>query len=253
MRRYILLLSFLFLALFNAVAQDYPAPKVPRQMVNDFAKMLSPDEEQRLEQKLRAVNDSTSIEFAIVAVNTVQPNDIEQYAIGLAREWGIGKKDKNNGILILVALKDRKVDIEIAYGLEDRVTDGLAKRIIETDIKPNFKQNKYYEGLDKATNSLIDIVKGRYKADKKSKEGIPTVFIIFLVILAVIILSAIFGKKGGGMGGRGGGWGGPIFWGTMGGLGGGGGSSWGGGGGGGGGFGGFGGGSFGGGGASGDW
>ncbi|UPT68084.1 MAG: TPM domain-containing protein [Sphingobacteriales bacterium JAD_PAG50586_3] len=163
---------------------------------------------------------------------------------------GHRQKEKNNGILILVALNDRKIDIEVGYGLEDRVTDGLAKRVIENDIKPAFKQKNYYQGLDTATNTLIDMVAGRYKAEAKNDKGLPTPLIIFLVIMGIIILISIFGKNSGmgSSGGSGGGMG-PIFWGGMGG----GGSSWGGGGGGGSSFGGFGGGSFGGGGASGDW
>lgn len=244
MRRYILSIWLLVLALGSVNAQEFPEPLSPKRMVNDFAGMLSPDENSLLEQKLRAVNDSNSIEFAIIAINTTGDYDIEDYALKIGRKWGIGKKDKNNGILILVALDDRKIDIEVGPGLEDRVTDGLAKRVIENDIKPAFKQKNYYEGLDKGTNSLIEMVAGRYKADEKGGDGPGIGWIIFIIII-IIILVGVFGKGGGG-GIRGGGIG-PIFWG------GGGGGSWGGGGGGGGGFGGFGGGSFGGGGASGSW
>jgi uncharacterized protein len=248
MRRYLLFIPLLFLALFSANAQDLPEPLSPKRMVNDFAGMLSSDENDRLEQKLRAVNDSNSIEFAIVAVKTTGDYDIEDYSLKLGRKWGIGKKEKNNGILILVALDDRKIDIEVGYGLEDRVTDGLAKRVIENEIKPSFKKSNYFEGLDKGTNALIDITAGRYKADARDKQGPNPVF-IFLIILGVIFVIAFISRKGGG--GSGGGWFAPIFFG--GGFGGGSssGGSWGGGGGGG--FGGFGGGSFGGGGASGSW
>ena len=225
-------------------ANEIPEPLSPPRMVNDFAGMLSTDENSLLEQKLRAVNDSNSIEFAIIAIKTTGNYDIEDYALKIGRQWGIGKKDKNNGILILVALGDRKIDIEVGYGLEDRVTDGLAKRVIENDIKPAFKQKNYYEGLDKATNSLIDMVASRYQADAKDSSKGPGIGVIILIIIGIIVLISIFGGRGGG-GLRSGGMG-PVFWG------GGGGGSWGGGGGGSS-FGGFGGGSFGGGGASGSW
>ncbi|UPT68085.1 MAG: TPM domain-containing protein [Sphingobacteriales bacterium JAD_PAG50586_3] len=92
MRSYILSFWLLLLALGSVSAQDLPEPASPKRMVNDFANMLSPDEYNRLEQKLRAVNDSNSIEFAIVAVSTIGDYDIEDYALKLGRKWGIGKK-----------------------------------------------------------------------------------------------------------------------------------------------------------------
>lgn len=175
---------------------------------------------------------------------------------------GRWRKKKNNGVILLIAIGDRKLSIQTGYGLEGALPDIYTKRIIENDIKPFFKEGNYYAGVDAGTNSIISLVKGEYKNDKpKSKTGIGGAGsgLIILIIIIVIILLL---RRGGG-GGNGGeiidsrGVSDAIFWGMLfgggrnsggGGFGGGfgGGSS-------GGGFGGFGGGSFGGGGSSGSW
>ena len=202
-----------------------------------------------------AYHDSTSTQIAIVNVPSIEPYDIAGYGYRLAETWGIGQKGKNNGILILTAVKERKVNITTGYGMEAIVPDAIAKRITEYTLKPNYKAGNYYKGLDEATSFIIDVASGQYKAeprDTRSSGGdSPIMFWLIIGFLALIILINLR-KRGGG--GRGGGMrtlGGPFFppviFGDF--------SSGRGpfGGGGGGGFGGFGGGSFGGGGASSDW
>jgi uncharacterized protein len=259
----ILLASVLLFVSFLTVAQNIPARPSPPRLVNDFAGVLSPQEEQQLERELVAYDDSTSNQIAIVLINTLEDYPIEEYALKLFREWGVGNKNNNNGIVILAAIKDRKIKIEVGYGLEGAIPDITAGHIIDQDIKPNFRSEDYYQGLSQAAHSLIKAAAGEYKAPanyRKKKGGgsvLPFGFLVF-----IIILIAIFGGRGGRGGGggymsrRGSGWLGPFILGNM--LGGSGSSGWGGGGGGwsgggGGGFGGFGGGSSGGGGASGSW
>ena len=194
-------------------------------------------------------------------MKSVGDNDIAEYAVQLGRKWGIGQKGKNNGILLLAAMNDHKVTIQVGYGDEGALPDITAKQIIDNDITPHFKQNDYYGGLDLATSDIIKYTKGEYKADKKpdddSSGGIGS-SVIILIIIVVFILAFIFRNRGGGggqiIGGRGSA--SPFWWflagDILGGSGRGGGGGWGGGSSGGG-FGGFGGGSFGGGGASGSW
>ena len=260
----IFLVSALLLVSFVTVAQNIPARPTPPRLVNDLANVLSPQEEQQLESELVAYDDSTSNQIAIVLVNTLDDYPIEEYATKLFREWGVGNKKNNNGVVLLAALQDRKVRIEVGYGLEGAIPDIIANHIIENDIKPNFKSGDYYEGLSKAAHSIIKAAAGEYKApaNYRKKKGGGSAF-PFGLLVVIIILIVIFGgrnNRGGGggfMSRRGSGWLGPFILGNM--LGGSssGGSSWGGGGGwsggGGGGFGGFGGGSSGGGGASGSW
>jgi uncharacterized protein len=227
--------------------------------------MLRPDEVQRLEDKLVAYNDSTSSQIAVVTVPTLGDYEIADYAQKLYEAWGIGQKNNNNGVLILVAQQERQVRIQPGYGLEGAIPDALAKRIISNTIAPAFKEERYYDGINRATDQLIALAKGEYKADPStmpqrqrsrdnSGSGIP-----FWLIIGLLVLFLLFRNRGGGGGGRRNrGFGGamipPIIFGDFSGgrgvFGGGGGGF---GGGGGGGFGGFGGGSSGGGGASGNW
>lgn len=260
LRTKIFILTLLcLLGIFSVFAQDFPT--APRgKIVSDFTNTLRADELDLLERKLVAFDDSTSIQIAVVLINSTGGYDIADYAVRLAQQWGVGQKKYDNGIMVLAALGDRTVTIQTGYGIEGAVPDAIAYRIIENDIKPYFRANDYYGGLDAATNSLIAYTKGEYKADPKSKGGEGKFGgLVFIIIIFVIIalLSKGGGKNGGGrvIGGKGSN---DLFWWMLlNGLGGGGRSSGGGSGGGfggsGGGFGGFGGGGFGGGGASGRW
>jgi uncharacterized protein len=256
----IFLLSLLALLFNFAFAQDFP--EKPNTLVNDYSGVLSAEQKQALESKLVAFDDSSSTQIAIAILKSVGDYDINEYAINLGRKWGVGQSGKNNGIMIVVAVGDRKISIQTGYGVEGALPDVYAKRIIDNDIKPEFRAGNYYAGLDAATTSIIKYTKGEYKNDKprvanrKSGGGGSIIIVIIIVIVILIIM-----RKGGGggsevIGGRGAS--NALFWAMLFGSGGGGrggDSGWGGGssGGGGGGFGGFGGGSFGGGGSSGSW
>ncbi len=249
-------LAFFLLLTLSVSAQDIPPRPSPPKLVNDLANQLNPTEEAQLEQKLVAYNDSTSTQITVVIVPTAGEYPMADYAFKLGREWGVGQKGKNNGIVLLWTPNDRKVFIATGYGMEGAVPDAIAKRIVSQEIIPEFKNKMYYRGLDRGVDAIIRAAAGEYQAEPASSsdgEGFPLgiVFMIFLVILFFIFRN----RGGGGGGGRGyRSSGGPIIWpysthsgwGSSSG-------SWGGGGGGGGGFGGFGGGSFGGGGAGGSY
>ncbi len=254
---FFLLISFTVSAQLKDIIARPPNP--PR-LINDYTKTLTAEQLQALEQKMVAYDDSTSNQVVIVIVSKLEGKSLEDAALEILRNWGVGGKENNNGVVILVAKDDRKVTIQMGYGLEGVIPDVTAKAIIDNAITPNFKKENYYRGLDEATDDIIKAAAGRYKAPegygKKSKgRGIGLATIIFILILIFA-----FSGRGGGGGGMvsrrgyrdfGTGW----ILGTLlgGGGGGGGGGGWSGGGGGGGGFGGFGGGSGGGGGASGSW
>jgi uncharacterized protein len=250
-----------------AFAQDFPERSAT--LVTDYTNTLSADDKQKLESKLVAFNDSTSTQIAVVIMKSTGSYDINDYGQQLLRKWGIGQKEKNNGILVIVAISDRKMAIQTGYGAEGPLPDVLTQRIIQNDMKPHFKAGDYYGGLDAATDDIIKATKGEFKADAeqtdKGSGGSGAGIIIIIIIVVILII--IFRNRGGGGGGRqiidrrGGA--SPFWWflaGSMlggsgrssgsdwGGFSGGGGSS-----GGGGGFGGFGGGSGGGGGSSGSW
>lgn len=254
MKKFIVIF-FLSLTYYVGHAQNFPAK--PDKLVNDYTKTLSSQEISHLEQKLVTFDDSTSIQVAVVLINSLEGYDISDYSYQLGRAWGIGGKEKNTGILVLASIGDRKVTIQTGYGMEGILPDAITKRIIENEIKPQFKAGNYFSGLNNATDAIISYTKGEYRNTnpKKIKDGN---FPIGLIILIVIVIISVIGRggKGGGrnvIGGRGGA---DLMWWTLlsglgrGGSGGGGGF---GGGSSGGGFGGFGGGSFGGGGSSGSW
>ncbi|NBA88860.1 TPM domain-containing protein [Emticicia sp. CRIBPO] len=251
-----LLLLFSILT-FGVFAQDIPPKPNPPRLVNDFVGgLLSTDQVNALEKKLVAYNDSTGTQIVVVIVRTTEPYETSEYAFKLGREWGVGQKDFNNGIVLLWAPGTRKVFIATGYGMEGVLPDIYAKKIITNFIAPNFKELRYYEGLDKATDEIIKYASGEYKAEPKDDDGGIGGFIFIIIVLIIIFIIIRKNRGGGGGGGRG------LFdagfpyttytgWGRQSGSWGGGG--WSGGGGGGGGFGGFGGGSFGGGGAGGDY
>lgn len=260
MKRLLLLFSF-FLIVAVGWAQDINSiiNNKPNKLVNDYAGVLSAQEKTDLEKLLVAYDDTTSNQIAVVLVKTLGTLPIEETAVKLFRSWGIGNKKTNNGILILAAIDDRKLRIEVGYGLEGAIPDGVTGSIIRNDITPNFRSGDYFQGLSAAAASLIKAAAGEYKApegyNKRGKKGNNSgVLSIIGIIIFVIIFASIGGGGGGGgfMSRRGyRGVGPTIFWpGGGGGWSGGGGGGWSGGGGG---FGGFGGGSSGGGGASGSW
>jgi uncharacterized protein len=264
---------FWILSIFVSVCafgQEIPARPSPPKLVNDFTRtFLTPDQVQALEQKLVLYDNTTSNQIAIVIVESLGGSSPEDYGTDLGRKWGVGNKNTNNGVVIVVSTGggqgNRKVAIVPGYGLEGAIPDVTAKAIIDNDVIPNFKQGEYYRGLDQAADDIIKAAAGRYTAPagyhaKKKGIGIGSV-IVFIIIFIVIVASRRGGGggKGGMMSRRGYGdfWTGMILGNLLGGgsrgsgwSGGGGGWS---GGGGGGGFGGFGGGGFGGGGSSGSW
>jgi uncharacterized protein len=245
-------LFFIGLLFFNflpASAQDIPARPKPPRLVNDFTQTLTPDQIEALEKKLVVFDDSTSTQVAVVIMGSLNGLEVSDMALKIGRSWGVGGKEYNNGVVFLVAINDRRMNISTGYGVEGALPDITAKHIIEEVVTPNFKQKNYYRGIDEGTDAIIKAVKGEYKAPPKKKNGgSPLVgFLIFVTIILIFIFSGA-GRQGQYVSRRGSrGFMGPMFFPGGGWGGGSSGSS------GGGGFGGFGGGSFGGGGASGGW
>lgn len=183
-------------------------PPVPQTLLSDFAGILSPAEVSTLENKLRAYEDSTSTQIAIVLDRSLGDEDAFEYAFKLAKTWGIGQKDKNNGVLIYVAQAERKIRIVTNVGVQGFLTDALAKRIIETSIKPAFQQGQYYAGLDAAVNDIIKVAAGEYKNDSKDNSaggGMISFLILFAIVIGVILIFSVLSRQSNN-GGRGGGY-----------------------------------------------
>lgn len=243
---------------FGISAQDIPEPMYPYRLVNDFANIFSSAEQQALEQKLLAYNDSTSTQIYVVTISDLEGYPASDYAFALGEKWGVGQKSKNNGAVILIKPKvgnsRGQAFIATGYGLEEHINDAFAGRIVRNEMIPYFQVDDYFGGVNAAVDAIITRLSGEFDPDAdEGEDGIPAWVIIIGVIILLIILSNL--SQGGDQhidsGGYRRGGGGPIIFHTPSSRG-----SWSGGSFGGGGFGGFGGGgggSFGGGGAGGSW
>lgn len=261
----LILCAVLLLSTLALAQLDIPKKPGLQTSVYDGAKMMSGYEKNALEQKLIKYSDTTSTQIVVATITNLKGEDIAYYATKWAHEWGIGQKVEDNGVFVLVAKDDRKLWIATGYGVEHLLTDAMSKRIIERVILPEFKQGNFYQGLDKGTTAIMQVLNGEYQGvreDDSTGTGIPIFFIIlFFIILLIILSNRNRGNRGGrryydrngdaarslleaiilSRAGRGGFGGGGGFGGSSGGFGGGG-------------FGGgFGGGGFGGGGAGGSW
>jgi len=253
----ILSIILIFFAISFAKAQDKPLFEIssPNSLVYDNVQFFSAQEKQALEDKLNQYSRQTSTQIVVAVTPDLYGYDIDDYATRLLEKWKPGQADKNNGLVILIKPKtDTKGEIAIStgYGMEHLITDALSKRIIETEVIPEFKQGNYYLGVDKAINTIISLSEGEYTADsymeRTEKGSVATGVIIMIVIF---LFFRFFGRRRGG--GRSMGGSSLPFWMMMGAMGSSNSGGYGGFSSGGGGFGGFGGGMGGGGGASGSW
>jgi uncharacterized protein len=242
-----------------AVAQDFP--KLTGRVV-DQANLLNPQQEAALTAKLAGLETRTKRQLVVATLNSLEGYEISDYGYRLGRAWalgqdGKGETEKDNGAILIIAPNERKMRIEVGYGLEPVLTDGLSSTIIRNDITPRFKDGDFVGGINAGVDRIVTQLE--LPADEAAKianaaqesrgrdEGIPFGAIIFVLFLIFFVFLPMFrSMNGGGRKHRRGGMGPVIIWGSGSGFGGGGGGF------GGGGFGG-GGGSFGGGGASGGW
>jgi uncharacterized protein len=245
---------FIVVGFTNLKSYAIEIPEKPKTLVNDYANLLTKEQRNQLEAKLVAFDDSTSNQIALAIFETLDGDEPNMFAAELAEAWGVGDAKKDNGVLVMVAVKDKTFTIQVGYGLEGAITDLEAMRTREQEIVPRFRAGNYYEGLDAATTRLMLLAVGEYKDARPKNEKMPKGLIIIIIIAIIFIIMLISRKNGGNNGGRkrdswdafSRGYG-PFFGAPRGGGG------FGGFGGGGGGFGGFGGGGFGGGGSSGSW
>src|SRR5260221_8226950 len=161
-------LTILFtLLLIGFITFSQQLPPKSNTLVTDYTNTLSAGDKQQLENKLVSFDDSTSTQIAIVIIKSVGEYDINEYGTNLGRAWGIGQKGKNNGILILIAVADRKVSIQTGYGAEGAVPDVITHEIIQNDITPHFKQGDYYGGVKKISKRFLKKKNGEKKLTGK--------------------------------------------------------------------------------------
>ncbi len=158
--------------------------------VTDTANVLTADQKTQLDTSLRDYQQKTSNEIAVLIMQTLSGSDINQIGVQVGRAWGVGDKQKNNGILMLISLEDRRISIQTGYGLEGAVPDIVAKGVIDTDIAPQFRDGKYFEGIQAGVIALEKHIGGEYTADRY-KPNSGSSFFPFFVILFFVAVSFI--------------------------------------------------------------
>lgn len=228
-------------------AWSLPEPMSPPRLVNDFAGLLDESQRQALERKLENFDRETSTQIAVVTVTDLEGYAPADYAQRLHEQWGVGRKGKDNGILILVkpSTADSRGEafISVGYGLEGVVPDITAGRILDVEMIPAFREGNIYAGVDRSVDVLMQLTQGEFTAEEYNGAKGPgaVALIVFIVLLFMMLFFSSGRRRGGNDGHSGGGWVPPMIF-----RGGSGGGSFGG-------FGGFGGGSSGGGGAGRSW
>lgn len=205
-----ILIAFLFC--MNSVFAQFTIPEKPefQTSVYDYANILKADEKTALEEKLIKYSDSTTTQIVVITIESLKGEDIGILTPKWGHKWGIGgtKKD-DNGVIILLAKAEHKIWISAGYGLEDRLTAGIGGEITRNIIVPEFKAGSYYKGLDKGTDAIIDVFKGKYKGERaeKKEKNFPIVpIIVFIIIILILVLrNKNNGGNSGNNGNRGGG------------------------------------------------
>ena len=225
-RYFLLILAALAFAV-NCACQDIGSVK-PQGYVSDFAGVISDDDKTKISAIMQELDSKTTAEIAVVTVKNIGDMPVEEYAVKLFEKWGIGKKGKDNGLLILAIMDRHEVKIEVGYGLEGIINDAKAGDIIRDKIVPAFRQEKYGEGLFDAVASvanliakdagvelsgLKDLPQQSYEMNARSNMSDAVSFIIFILIVLIFgfrgllfpfLLGGFWRGGGGGFGGSGG-------------------------------------------------
>jgi len=219
-----LLLAFLLWA--PRIAQSLTVPS-PEGYVNDHANLLSDGEKARLESLLRRFEAETTDQVVLLIIPSLEGDSLEDFSMRVAEAWKVGQKGKDNGVIFLVAVDDRKARIEVGYGLEGALTDAQSGRILRSLVFPAFRQGDYYGGIQGGLVGILKQIEGEFTAEpvrrtasarqsraKASGLLLPLLFFLLLfsrtgrLILLGGMLGGMWGGRGSGRGGFGGGFGG---------------------------------------------
>jgi len=196
-------LCMMLFASLNVHAELAPIP-VLQHRVTDLTQTLSPEQQSALEQKIAAFEREKGSQVAVLIVATTQPEVIEQYSIRVVEAWKLGREKEDDGVLLLVAKDDRKMRIEVGYGLEGAIPDLIAKRVITEIMGPSFKQGDFYGGITKAVDALIGLIAGEQlpaPVKQNNQSGFSDLLPLLLVggLILGSILRAVFGDFFGGV------------------------------------------------------
>lgn len=194
----ILLLALFLIALTALSVLNRKIPTC-KGYVNDYANMISGPVKAKLEHTLKAFDRTDSTQIAILTVESLGGDSLEDLSVRVAKKWGIGQKEKDNGVLLLVAKKEHQVRLEVGYGLEGVLTDRLAKRIIDNIITPYFKSGQFDQGIEAGVRAVIQVTRGKFKADQRSSqrdEPLSLLLYLFLIGIFIYFLDKVSSKWG---------------------------------------------------------
>lgn len=192
--KFIFILFSIFMLSVAAFGSEAKFPS-PTGFVNDYAGILNADQKQVLDQITRALKQTNGAELAIAIVDSVEPLDPKLYAVKLFEKWKIGEKGKDNGVLVLLAMKERRIEIEVGYGLEGVLPDALAGQILDDHAVPNFREGKMGEGVIATAKAIASVVAKeenapRLRSEKPEGGGIAEFYFVFILI--GVIIAGIF-------------------------------------------------------------
>ncbi|KKP37329.1 MAG: hypothetical protein UR27_C0007G0078 [Candidatus Peregrinibacteria bacterium GW2011_GWA2_33_10] len=181
--------------LISGIAKAYYSLGNPGGFVNDYTNTLNQEQKTQLEQKLTNFEKETSNEISVVIIESLKEDTIENFAAELFEDWGIGKKDINNGILLLIAKQEREMKIEIGYGLEGALTDAQSYWIQEEILIPAFKSNDFHKGINEATDKIIAATKGEYVPSLDKPNTSVWEGALWFIFFGIMWLSAILARS----------------------------------------------------------
>jgi uncharacterized protein len=201
-----LFIFLLTLPFTGLLAADIPPRPEPPRLVNDFSNTLNSSQVRQLEQKLVRYNDTTSTQIVVVLISDLGMRPVADFAYAIGEKWGVGQKGQNNGAVILVKPKAAgsrgQAFIATGYGLEGAIPDALAKRIVEQEMIPSFKQDDYYGGIDQAINTMMALASGEYTADDYTQPEIPAAWFIPIFVLLIAFFMIFLTRSSNHIGGK---------------------------------------------------
>ena len=202
--------ALLFLTLFALTAAGLDVPPPPTQWVTDRAGLLGGTEADLLNAKLRNFEQETGAQFIIYTFPSLEGEVMEDFTIRAVERWKAGQKKYDNGLVLFVFAKEKRVRVEVGYGLEGSVTDNLSSRVIREAIAPRFQQNDYAGGLNAAADELMNIIRkgeapvepmnrttGGGQAQGEDIGIIPVIVILFIVFFVIVPMFSRRGRRGG--------------------------------------------------------
>jgi uncharacterized protein len=183
-----LLLWFCVCFLVNNSFAQKPIPELWGQRVHDEAHVLNAETIDQLEKKLKSFEDSTSNQIAILIVQSLDGDVLEQYSLRVSEKWKLGQKEKDNGALLLIVVDDHKMRIEVGQGLEGVLTDALSNRIIRNEIAPAFRRGDYDAGVMAGILGIIKAIGGEYSNDSKASSDHTWIAIAIMAVLFFIVV-----------------------------------------------------------------